>query len=129
MGTAMGQLYFTKEHEWIAIDGDVGTVGVTDHAQHALGDIVFVELPEIGVVLTRGGAAAVVESVKAASDVYAPVTGEVIDVNRALVDQPGQVNQSAEGEGWFFKLRLAAAGDLDGLLDRAAYEQLIAGLE
>jgi glycine cleavage system H protein len=120
--------YFTEEHEWIDVDGDVATVGITDHAQSQLGDIVFVELPAIGKAVTKGGEAAVVESVKAASDVYAPVSGEVAEVNAALDGEPGLVNSGAEGEGWFFKLRLADAAELDGLMDAAAYRSFVATL-
>ena len=104
--------YFTKDHEWISVDGTVGTVGITDYAQHALGDIVFVEVPEAGRELTVGGDAAVVESVKAASDVYAPVSGAVIEVNEALVDQPALVNESPEDAAWFLKIELSDKGEL-----------------
>jgi glycine cleavage system H protein len=114
-------LYFTKDHEWIRVDGDTATVGISNHAQEALGDIVFAEVPEAGRALTKGGDAAVVESVKAASDVYAPVSGEVIEGNSALGDDPALVNRDPEGEGWFFKLKLTDAGELDGLMDEAAY--------
>ena len=114
-------LYFTKDHEWIRVDGDTATVGISNHAQEALGDIVFAEVPEAGRALTKGGDAAVVESVKAASDVYAPVSGEVTEGNAALADDPALVNRDPEGEGWFFKLKLADAGELGGLMDEAAY--------
>ncbi|MFL6856468.1 MAG: glycine cleavage system protein GcvH [Allosphingosinicella sp.] len=114
--------YYTKEHEWIRVDGGEAIVGITDFAQGQLGDIVFVELPEAGRQVTRGGEAAVVESVKAASDVYAPVTGEVTEANAALGDDPSLVNTDPEGEGWFFRLRLADAGELDGLMDADAYK-------
>lgn len=114
-------LYFTKEHEWIRVDGDVATVGISDHAQEALGDIVFAEAPEAGKVLTKGQEAAVVESVKAASDVYSPVGGEVIQGNSAIADDPALINRDAEGEGWFFKLKLSDPSELDGLMDKAAY--------
>ncbi len=114
-------LHFTKEHEWVRVDGDVATVGISDHAQAALGDIVFAEVPDAGKTLAKGDEAAVVESVKAASDVYAPVGGEVTEGNPALADDPALVNRDAEGEGWFFKLTLADAGELDGLMDEAAY--------
>lgn len=116
-------LYFTKDHEWIRVEGDIGTVGVSDHAQNALGDIVFAEVPEVGRTLRKGDEAAVVESVKAASDVYAPVSGEVIEGNAALGDDPALINRHAEGEGWFFKLRLSDPGELDGLMDEAAYRK------
>ena len=114
-------LYFTKEHEWIRVEGDIATAGITDFAQAQLGDIVFVEVPEAGRQVTQGGDAAVVESVKAASDVYAPVSGEVTEGNQALADDPSLVNSDPEGEGWFFKLRLADPAELDGLMDEAAY--------
>lgn len=113
--------YFTKEHEWIEVDGTAATVGITDYAQSQLGDVVFVEVPAAGTKVTQGGEAAVVESVKAASDVYAPVSGEVTEGNAALADQPDLVNSAPEGEGWFFKLTLADPGELDGLMDEAAY--------
>jgi glycine cleavage system H protein len=118
-------LFFTKDHEWIRVDGDVATVGISDHAQEALGDIVFAEVPEAGRTLAKGGDAAVVESVKAASDVYAPVGGEVIEGNPALADDPALINRDPEGEGWFFKLKLANAAELDGLMDEAAYREWV----
>jgi glycine cleavage system H protein len=114
-------LYFTKEHEWVRVDGGTATVGITDFAQAQLGDVVFVEVPEAGRQVTKGGEAAVVESVKAASDVYAPVSGEVVEGNQALVDDPALVNSDAEGEGWFFRLRLSDTSELEGLMDEAAY--------
>ena len=116
-------LYFTKEHEWIRVEGDTATVGISDHAQGALGDIVFAEAPEPGKTLSKGQEAAVVESVKAASDVYAPVSGEVIEANQAIADDPSVINSDPEGEGWFFKLRLADQGELDGLMDESAYRE------
>jgi glycine cleavage system H protein len=115
-------LYFTKEHEWIRVEGDIATVGITDFAQAQLGDIVFVEVPEAGRQVTQGGDAAVVESVKAASDVYAPVSGEVSEGNQALADDPSLVNSDPEGEGWFFKLRLSDEGELSGLMDAEQYK-------
>jgi glycine cleavage system H protein len=115
-------VHYTQEHEWIRIEGDTATVGITDFAQGQLGDIVFVELPEPGRQVTKGGEAAVVESVKAASDVYAPVTGEVTEANQALSDDPSLVNTDPEGEGWFFRLRLADTSELDGLMDAGAYK-------
>jgi glycine cleavage system H protein len=115
-------VYYTKEHEWIRVEGDHAIVGITDFAQGQLGDVVFVELPEAGKQVTKGGDAAVVESVKAASDVYSPVTGEVTEANQALVDDPSLANSDPEGEGWFFRLRLADQGELDGLMDAAAYK-------
>ena len=114
-------LYFTREHEWIRVEGDSATVGISNHAQEALGDIVFAEVPEAGKRLSKGDDAAVVESVKAASDVYAPVSGEVTEGNGAIADNPGLINSDAEGEGWFFKLKLADPSELDGLMGEAAY--------
>lgn len=118
-------LYFTREHEWIRVDGDVATVGISDHAQQALGDIVFAEVPEAGRRLAKGAEAAVVESVKAASDVYSPVGGEVTEGNAALADDPALINRDPEGDGWFFKLKLDDAGDLEGLMDEAAYREWV----
>jgi glycine cleavage system H protein len=117
--------YFTREHEWIKVDGDTATVGITDHAQEALGDIVFTEVPEAGKQLAKGQEAAVVESVKAASDVYSPVSGEVIEGNQAVVDDSSLVNSDPEGEGWFFKLKLTDAGELDGLMGEADYREWV----
>lgn len=113
---------YTKDHEWIRIEGDVATVGITDFAQKALGDVVYVELPEVGRSVKAGEETAVVESVKAASDVYAPVSGEVVAVNDAIADAPATVNEAPEAGGWFMKIRLADAGELDGLMDAAAYQ-------
>nr|WP_314443433.1 glycine cleavage system protein GcvH [uncultured Sphingomonas sp.] len=121
-------LHFTKEHEWIRVDGDTATVGITDHAQGQLGDIVFAEAPEAGKTLDKGGEAAVVESVKAASDVYAPASGEVLEANPAIADDPSVINSDPEGEGWFFKLRLSDPSELDGLMDEAAYREWVATL-
>ena len=118
-------LYFTGEHEWIKVDGDTATIGISTHAQEALGDIVFAEVPEQGKSLNKGDEAAVVESVKAASDVYAPVAGEVIMGNPALADDPALINRDPEGEGWFFKMILADASELDGLMDEAAYREWV----
>lgn len=120
--------YFTAEHEWIDVDGSSATVGITDYAQSQLGDIVFVETPDAGKKLSKGGDAAVVESVKAASDVYAPVSGTVTEGNPALADDPALVNSDPEGEGWFFKLTLEDLSELDGLMDAAAYEAFVEGL-
>ena len=120
--------YFTEEHEWIDVDGDIATVGITDYAQGQLGDIVFVELPQPGTQVAKGKDAAVVESVKAASDVYAPVSGTVTDVNEVLGDQPELVNTDPETGGWLFRVTLADAGELDGMMDQAAYDAYIAGL-
>ncbi|QPQ55893.1 glycine cleavage system protein GcvH [Allosphingosinicella flava] len=118
-------LYFTKEHEWIKVEGDVATVGITDFAQSQLGDIVFVEVPQPGTQVSQGGDAAVVESVKAASDVYAPVSGEVVEGNAALEADPSLVNSAPEGEGWFFKLKLADDGQLEGLMDAEQYKAFV----
>lgn len=124
----MSKTYFTSEHEWIKVEGDVGTVGITDHAQSALGDVVFVELPSVGKAVTKGGDAAVVESVKAASDVYSPVSGSVTEANQAIVDQPALVNESPEEGAWFFKVKLSNPSELDGLMDLAAYDAFVATL-
>lgn len=113
---------YTTDHEWLKIDGDIATVGVTDYAQSQLGDVVFVELPKVGASLKKAAAVAVVESVKAASDVYAPITGEVVEVNDALVGEPALVNSDAAGRAWFFKIRITDRGELDGLMDEAAYQ-------
>ena len=124
----MSETKFTKDHEWIRVDGDTGTVGITSYAQHALGDIVFVELPEIGREVSQGKDAAVVESVKAASEVYAPVDGEVVAVNEALTDEPARVNADPEDEGWFFKIKIADPAQLAKLMDQAAYQTYLEGL-
>src|SRR3954462_1055197 len=118
-------LYFTKEHEWIRVEGDTATIGISNHAQEQLGDIVFAEVPEAGRRVSKGQEAAVVESVKAASDVYAPVSGEVIEGNQAVADDPALVNSDPEGEGWFFKVRLDNPSELDGLMDEAAYRDWV----
>ncbi|MFD2263358.1 glycine cleavage system protein GcvH [Lacibacterium aquatile] len=115
-------LKFTTDHEWVRVEGDVATCGITDFAQGQLGDVVYVELPAVGAKLAKGKEAAVVESVKAASDVYAPVSGEIVEVNDALTGEPALVNSGAEGDGWFFKIRLSNTGELDGLMDLAAYK-------
>jgi len=119
-------LKFTSDHEWIRVENDSATVGVTQYAQEKLGDLVFVQLPKPGTVLQAGGAAAVVESVKAASDVYAPINGEVTEVNQQVVDNPTLINSDPAGAGWLFKLRIADRSQLDGLLDEPAYRALIA---
>lgn len=119
---------YTKDHEWVRVDGDAAMVGITDYAQGQLGDVVFVELPDAGRELTQGGEAAVVESVKAASEVYSPVSGTVIEGNAALLDTPALVNESAQNEGWFFKLTLSNAAELDSLMDEAAYQEYVASL-
>ena len=118
---------FTKDHEWVRLDGEIAVIGITDYAQSQLGDIVYVELPEIGRHIEQGKEAAVVESVKAASDVYAPVSGEVVEVNEALAGDPAKVNADAMGEGWFMKLRLADPKQLDELMDEAAYRRFVEG--
>ena len=124
----MSKIYFTKDHEYLRVEGDTATVGITDYAQEQLGDVVFVELPEIGKTVSKGGEAAVVESVKAASEVYAPLDGEVVEVNQAIADDPGLVNQDAPGKGWFVKLRIADVAALEGLMDEAAYKAYLATL-
>jgi len=116
---------YTKDHEWIRVEDGVGTVGITDHAQQQLGDIVFVEVPEPGRQAKRGEAVAVVESVKAASDVFAPISGEVIEVNAAIAAEPALVNADAQGKAWFFKLKITDAAELDGLMDEAAYQEFV----
>lgn len=121
--------YFTREHEWIEVDGDTATIGITDYAQQQLGDIVFVETPQAGTQLAKGAEAAVVESVKAASDVYTPISGTVIEGNSALEDQPELVNASPEKDGWFFKLKVADASELQGLMDEAAYKAFCESLD
>jgi glycine cleavage system H protein len=120
--------YYTEDHEWIEVDGDSATVGITDYAQSQLGDIVFAEVPAVGAALKKGGDAAVVESVKAASDVYAPVSGTVTEGNDALEGDPALVNSDPEGEGWFFKLTLSDTSELDSLMDAAAYKAFVDGL-
>lgn len=122
----MAKRYFTEDHEWLAVENGVATIGITNHAQEQLGDIVFVELPEAGRALDKGEATVVVESVKAASDVYSPVGGEITEVNNALVDDPARINQSAESEAWLWKMKIADESQLDGLMDEAAYNEHIA---
>jgi glycine cleavage system H protein len=118
--------YYTNEHEWISVEGDIGTVGITAFAAEKLGDVVFVELPDLGKKVKKEGDMAVVESVKAASDVYAPVTGEITEANSAIVDAPETVNADPEGAGWFVKLKLTNASELSGLMDKAAYDTFCA---
>ncbi len=122
----MSDVKYSKEHEWISVDGDVATIGITQHAAEQLGDLVFVELPAIGKTVAPGDETAVVESVKAASEVYAPLSGEVIEVNSVLEGEPGKVNESPEAEGWFLKLKLSEPSELDGLMDEAAYQAFVA---
>jgi glycine cleavage system H protein len=117
--------WYTKEHEWVRVDGDVATIGISDHAQEQLGDVVFVELPEVGKEVAQGDQLAVVESVKAASDIYAPVSGEVVERNEALEGSPALVNEDPEGGAWFFKLKLKERAELDELMDREAYEAFL----
>jgi len=119
------RLYFTREHEWVRVDDETATIGITDHAQEALGDIVFTEVPAAGKQLSRGQEAAVVESVKAASDVYSPVSGEVVEGNQAVVDDPALVNSDPEGDGWFFKVKLSSTSELDGLMDEGSYREWV----
>ena len=121
----MAETRYTKDHEYIRIEGDTGTVGITDYAQGQLGDVVFVELPSVGKALAKGGEAAVVESVKAASEVYAPVSGEVVAVNSELEAAPATVNEDPAGKGWFVKIKLANTGELDGLLSEAEYQDYV----
>lgn len=120
--------YFTDEHEWIDVEGESATVGITDYAQEQLGDIVFVELPSVGTMLDKGGDAAVVESVKAASDVYAPISGEVTEGNAALEDDPALVNSSPEEEGWFFRMTISDSAELEGLMDDKGYKAFVDSL-
>ena len=122
----MSNIRYTKDHEWIRVDGDEATIGITDFAQNQLGDIVFVELPEVGRKVEKGKEAGVVESVKAASEVYAPASGEVTAVNAGLADDPARVNADAMGEGWFYKIKLADAKELGDLMDEAAYQAFTA---
>ena len=117
---------YTEDHEWVKVDGDIAIVGITEHAQDALGDVVFVELPEVGKTLAQKDVAGVVESVKAAADVYMPVSGEVVDVNQALADEPSLANSDPMGAGWFFKVKLSDASQLDALMDEAAYKAFAA---
>ncbi len=121
----MPELRFTKDHEWVRLDGDAATIGITDHAQTALGDVVFVDLPEVGREVAAGEAIAVVESVKAASDVYAPIAGRVVEVNAVLADDPGTINREPTGAGWFFKIEPSDPGAVAGLMDDAAYAAFV----
>ena len=119
---------YSNEHEWIRVEGDVGTVGISQYAQEQLGDVVFVDVPQSGRKVTKGEACAVVESVKAASDIYAPATGEVVEANAGLADSPGDINADPMGKGWIFKVKLSDPGDLDGLMDQAAYDAFVKSL-
>ncbi len=125
----MAEVKFTDQHEWLLIDGDVAKVGITDYAQEQLGDVVFVELPQPGTEFNQGDEAAVVESVKAAAEVYAPVTGEIVEANNGLEDDPAVINSDAQGEGWFFTIKMSDAGELETLMDEAGYKDFIAGLD
>jgi glycine cleavage system H protein len=119
---------YTNEHEWIRVEGDVGTIGITQYAQEQLGDVVFVEVPEVGRKVAKGDSIAVVESVKAASDIFAPVSGEVVEANAALAETPGDVNAEPTGKGWFFRIRLSDKSELDGLMDEKAYDAFVKSL-
>lgn len=124
----MSEIRFSKDHEWVKVDGDVATIGITPYAQEQLGDVVFVELPDVGKQVAKGKELAVVESVKAASEVYAPITGEVVEVNSALTDAPATVNEDALGKGWFAKVKVSNKGELGELMDEAAYKTYVEGL-
>ena len=125
----MAELRFTEEHEWVAVDGDLGIIGISDYAQKQLGDVVYVELPAVGADFAKGDEAAVVESVKAASEVYAPVSGSVVEANKALADSPALVNEAAPSDGWFFKIRLKEPGEVESLMDARAYAGFLKGVE
>ena len=125
----MSEIRFTDQHEWVRVDGDVATIGITDYAQEQLGDVVYVELPEVGREVTKGDEAAVVESVKAASEVYAPISGEVVEVNGDLEAAPAGVNEDALGRGWFVKIKVKDAAELGALMDKTAYDTFVAELE
>jgi glycine cleavage system H protein len=124
----MAEVRYSNEHEWIRVESDVGTVGITNYAQEQLGDVVFVDVPQVGRKVAKGESIAVVESVKAASDIFAPVSGEVVEANAGLAEAPGDVNAEPMGKGWFFKLKLADRGELAGLMDEAAYAAFVKGL-
>ncbi len=124
----MSAISYTEDHEWIGVEGDVAVVGITDYAQEQLGDVVFVELPTVGKVLSQGDEAAVIESVKAAAEVYAPIDGEVVEVNEALDSNPGLINSEPTGEGWFMKLKVGDPSQIDALMDEAAYKMFLQGL-
>lgn len=125
----MSGLKISEDHEWVSLDGDTATVGITDYAQNALGDVVFVELPEVGASFSKGDEIAVVESVKAASEIYAPVSGEITEINGALEDAPDKINQSPLDDGWLFKIKLGDTGEVNELMDEDAYAAFVAGLE
>ena len=124
----MSDVKYTSDHEWIRLEGDVATVGISNYAQEQLGDVVYVELPEVGKAVSKGSEAAVVESVKAASEVYAPLSGQIVEVNAVLGDAPGQINEDAEGNGWFMKIKLSDPGELDGLMDADDYATFVGSL-
>ncbi len=124
----MADVKYSNEHEWIRVDGDIGTIGISQYAQEQLGDVVFVDVPAVGRKVIKGESVAVVESVKAASDIYSPASGEVVEANAALAETPGDVNTEPMGKGWFFKLKLANKADLDGLMDQAAYDAFVKSL-
>jgi glycine cleavage system H protein len=129
MAKAPSDIRYTKEHEWVRLAGDIATIGITDHAQEQLGDVVFVELPEIGREVTADEACAVVESVKAASDIYAPLTGKVVEANQTIIDDPSLVNSDAEGEGWFFRVEIDETDAFEALMDEAAYTEYLESLD
>ena len=122
----MSKTVYSDEHEWVRVENGIATIGITDYAQEQLGDVVYVELPEVGTTLAKGDQAAVVESVKAASEVYAAVSGEVLEVNEALTDEPGKVNEDPQGAAWFIKMKLSDASEIDALMDEAAYKDFVA---
>src|SRR5580693_5675217 len=124
----MASVKYSQEHEWIGVEGDVGTIGITHYAQEQLGDVVFVDVPQAGRKVAKGESVAVVESVKAASDIYAPASGEVIEANAGLADTPGDVNVEPMGKGWFFRMKLADKSELDELMDQGAYDAFVKGL-
>ena len=124
----MAVVKYSEEHEWISIEGDIGTVGITNYAQEQLGDVVFVDVPQVGRKIAKGQSVAVVESVKAASDIYSPVSGEVTEANGELANTPGDVNTEPMGKGWFFKVKLSNKGELEGLMDAKAYDEFVKGL-
>ncbi len=125
----MSGLQYSSEHEWVIVEGDIATIGISDYAQEQLGDVVFVELPDVGKSVSRGDEVAVVESVKAASEIYTPLSGEITEINGVLADEPGTVNQSAEADGWFFKRKMSNPGETAGLMDAAAYKTFTDGLD
>ncbi len=125
----MSNRKYSKDHEWVTVEGDVGTVGISDHAQEQLGDVVYVEVPEAGAAIEKGGQVATIESVKAASEIYSPVSGEVVEGNAALADEPGTVNSDPHGDGWFYKIKLANTAELDELMDEEAYKTYLDGLD